>query len=154
MAHFAKINDDNDVLTVLTVDNSDANTEAEGQTYLETHNNWPADKWIQCSYNTRGGVHLLGGTPFRANYPGIGYKWDPTNLIFHETRPVGFTVPIGPTSTIVTYESWTLNTTTGLWEAPVAKPNTTTTHSDGKTITDSYVWDEENQVWVKNTVTY
>ncbi len=54
----------------------------------------------------------------------------------------------------MTYESWTLNTTTGLWEAPVAKPNTTTTHSDGKTVTDSYAWDEENQVWVKNTVTY
>ena len=39
MAHFAKINDDNDVLTVLTVDNSNASTEAEGQSYLETHNN-------------------------------------------------------------------------------------------------------------------
>ena len=54
MAHFAKINDDNDVLTVLTVDNSNASTEAEGQAHLETHNNWPANKWIQCSYNTRG----------------------------------------------------------------------------------------------------
>ena len=119
MAHFAKINDDNDVLTVLTVDNVNANTEAEGQAYLETHNNWPANKWIQCSYNTRGNVHLLGGTPFRANYPGIGWKWDSTNSIFHRPQP---------------YASWALNTTTGLWEAPVAMPNTTTTHSDGNTV--------------------
>lgn len=139
MAHFAKINDDNDVLTVLTVENSNANTEAEGQAYLETHNNWPADKWIQCSYNTRNGVHLLGGTPFRGNYPGVGFKWDPTNLIFHRTQP---------------YPSWTLNTTNGVWEAPVAKPDTTSTHSDGTTIQDSYAWDEDNQEWIKNTVVF
>ena len=52
MAHFAKINDDNEVLHVSVVDNSDFNTEAEGQAYLETHSNWPADKWIQCSSHT------------------------------------------------------------------------------------------------------
>ena len=139
MAHFAKINDDNDVLTVLIVDNSIASTEAEGQSYLETHNNWPANKWIQCSYNTRGGNHLLGGTPFRANYPNIGDKWDSTNSIFHKPKP---------------YASWTLNTTTGLWEAPSAKPDTTSTHSDGKEIQDQYAWNEDNKEWVKNTVTY
>ena len=139
MAHFAKINDDNEVLTVLAVDNSDANTEAKGQTYLETHNNWPADKWIQCSYNTRANVHLLGGTPFRANYPGIGDKWDSTNLIFHKTQP---------------YASWTLNTTTGLWEAPIPMPNTTYTDSTGTVISDFYAWNEDNQEWIKNTIIF
>tara|TARA_R110000744_G_scaffold53576_1_gene114366 strand:- start:3512 stop:3931 length:420 start_codon:yes stop_codon:yes gene_type:complete len=139
MAHFAKINDDNEVLTVLAVDNSDANTEAKGQTYLETHNNWPADKWIQCSYNTRANVHLLGGTPFRANYPGIGDKWDSTNLIFHKTQP---------------YASWTLNTTTGLWEAPIPMPNTTYTDSTGTVLSDFYAWNEDNQEWIKNTIIF
>lgn len=139
MAHFAKINDDNEVLTVLAVDNSDANTEAEGQAYLETHNNWPADKWIQCSYNTRANVHLLGGTPFRANYPGIGDKWDSTNLIFHKTQP---------------YASWTLNTTTGLWEAPIPMPNTTYTDSTGTVLSDFYAWNEDNQEWIKNTIIF
>ena len=139
MAHFAKINDDNEVLTVLAVDNSDANTEAKGQTYLETHNNWPEDKWIQCSYNTRANVHLLGGTPFRANYPGIGDKWDSTNLIFHKTQP---------------YASWTLNTTTGLWEAPIPMPNTTYTDSTGTVLSDFYAWNEDNQEWIKNTIIF
>ena len=139
MAHFAKINDDNEVLTVLAVDNSDFNTEAEGQAYLETHNNWPADKWIQCSYNTRANVHLLGGTPFRANYPGIGDKWDSTNLIFHKTQP---------------YASWTLNTTTGLWEAPIPMPNTTYTDSTGTVLSDFYAWNEDNQEWIKNTIIF
>ena len=145
MANFAKIDDNNVVLTVLHVDDKDVlnsdgvETESVGQAYLETHNNWPADKWIQCSYNTRGGVHALDGTPFRANYPNIGDKWDSTNSIFHQTQP---------------YESWTLNTTTGLWEAPVTKPDTDCTHSDGTTIKDSYAWNEDNREWVKNTVTY
>jgi hypothetical protein len=139
MAHFAKINNDNEVLTVLAVDNSNANTEAEGQAYLETHNNWPANKWIQCSYNTRANVHLLGGTPFRANYPGIGWKWDSINSIFHLPQP---------------YASWTLNNTTGLWEPPIPMPNTTSTNSDGSTVDDSYEWNETDQEWIKNTVTF
>ena len=28
--------------------------ESVGQQYLETHNNWPAQMWIQTSYNTSG----------------------------------------------------------------------------------------------------
>ena len=28
--------------------------ETVGQQYLETHNNWPAQMWIQTSYNTSG----------------------------------------------------------------------------------------------------
>lgn len=136
MAHFAKINDDNEVLTVLTVDNSIITDEAAGQAHLEANNNWPAAKWIQCSYNTEAGQHLTGGTPFRANYPNIGWKWDATNNIFHAPQP---------------YASWTLNTTTGIWEAPVAKPDTTTTRSDGQVVADTYDWDEANQQWNKNT---
>ena len=142
MAHFAKINDNNEVLAVLTVDNSVATDESAGQAHLETHNNWPAEKWIQCSYNTEAGQHLTGGTAFRANYPNIGWKWDATNNIFHALQP---------------YASWTLNTTTGIWEAPIAKPDTTSTRSDNQVIPDSYEWDEnayqaDNTTgWVKNT---
>lgn len=128
MAHFAKINSDNEVLTVLYVDDANANTEAEGQNYLETHDSWPAAQWIKCSYNTVGGTHKTGGTPFRGNYPSIGYIWDPTNNIFHEPQP---------------FPSYTLNTTTGLWEAPIPKPNTTYTRSDNITVSRIYNWDED-----------
>ena len=88
MAHLAKINDDNEVLSVLTLDNKDIlnsdNVEEEsvGQQYLQTHNNWPADKWIQTSYNTLNNQHLLDGTAFRGNYAGIGFTWDSSNNIF------------------------------------------------------------------------
>ena len=33
--------------------------ESVGQQYLETHNNWPAQMWIQTSYNTSGNTHIL-----------------------------------------------------------------------------------------------
>ena len=67
MAHFAKISENNEVLSVLTIDNKDMHdsngveTESVGQQYLQIHNNWPAEKWIQTSYNTAGGTHSGGG---------------------------------------------------------------------------------------------
>ena len=55
MAHYAKISEDNKVLQVLTLDNSNElnsegqEEEAIGQAYLEKHNNWPAHLWIKTS---------------------------------------------------------------------------------------------------------
>ena len=66
MAHFAKLGSNGKVIQVLTLDNKDMlnadNVEDEtvGQQYLETHNNWPTQMWIQTSYNT---VCLLYTSP-------------------------------------------------------------------------------------------
>jgi glutaredoxin-related protein len=63
MAHFAKLGTNSKVIQVLTLDNKDmlnadgVEDEAVGQQYLELHNNWPAQMWIQTSYNTAGGVN-------------------------------------------------------------------------------------------------
>ena len=79
MAHFAKLGSNGKVIQVLTLNNEDmlnadgVEDESVGQQYLETHNNWPAQMWIQTSYNTSGGQHNNGGTPLRGNYAGIGY---------------------------------------------------------------------------------
>lgn len=78
--------------------------------------------WIQTSYNTVGGKHLLGGTPLRGNYAGIGYTYDAKNDVFYAPQP---------------FPSWTLNTTTWSWEPPVPQP------VDGKI----YNWNEGNQSW-------
>ena len=78
MAHFAKISEENEVLTVLYIENKfieDENgveQESVGQAYLEKHNNWPANLWIRTSFNTYGNQHKEGGTPFRGNYAGVG----------------------------------------------------------------------------------
>ena len=95
----------------------------------EFFNNFVDDspgKWIQTSYNTRGGVHYEpnSNTPssdqskaLRKNYAGIGYTYDKTRNAF-----------IPPQQ----FPSWTLNETTCLWDPPMPQP------SDGK----PYLWNE------------
>jgi hypothetical protein len=131
MAHFAKIDDSKIVLQVVAVDNSNATTEANGQTYLETHNNWPAAKWIQTSYNTEAAVHKLDGTPFRGNFANIGDTYDDVNNIFWKPQP---------------YASWTKDISTASWVPPIAKPDMTAEQNqqniDG-THGWIYNWDED-----------
>ena len=143
MAHFAKISEQNKVLQVLTLNDKDMldtegnPSEAVGQAYLEQNNNWPAHLWIQCSYNTRYGKHRLGGTPFRANYPGIGYDWDSKNQIFWDSEKP--------------YPSWVKNIEQGKWQSPIGdEPDLTQEQKDqNEALTHSwiYVWNETNQTW-------
>ena len=142
MAHFAKISETNEVLNVHVVDDKDVlnddgvEDETVGQQYLEKHHNWPAQMWIQTSYNTYGNQHKNGGTPFRGNYAGIGYIWDEDNEMFFPKKP---------------YPSWVKDLTTASWKLPIGdapeltdaqiSENTTETHNW------SYNWNEENQSW-------
>jgi hypothetical protein len=121
MAHFAKLGTGNIIERVEVVSNDVATTEQAGIQFLQ---NLYKDRavWKQTSYNTRGGVHLTGGTPFRKNYAMIGGKYDQTRDAF---------IPIKP------FDSWVLNETTCLWEAPVQYP------TDGQ----NYIWNETNQTW-------
>ena len=121
MAHFAKLNSENIVEQILVVSNEVATNEQAGVDFL---NNLlkTSDTWKQTSYNTVGGVHKLGGTPFRKNYAGVGYKYDESRDAFIAPKP---------------YNSWTLNETSCSWEAPTPYPN------DG----NLYIWDEENLRW-------
>jgi hypothetical protein len=124
MAHFAKLGAGNIVLTVNVVSNDVATTEQAGVDFLNNLYN-TRDVWKQTSYNTKGGEHKLGGTPFRKNYAGVGYTYDQTKDAFIPPKP---------------YPSWILNETTCLWEAPVVKPD------DGQ----RYLWNEETQQWDLN----
>ena len=112
MAHYAEIDENNIVKRVIVADTQEWCEENLGGT------------WVQTSYNTHGGVHVLGGIPLRANYAGIGHIYDPENDVFYAPQP---------------YPSWTLNTTSYKWEAPVAYP------TDKK----PYIWNEDNQAWVE-----
>ncbi len=88
-------------------------------------------EWIKCSYNTRGGVHLLGGTPLRKNYPGVGYAYDRIRDAFIPPKP--------------DYPSWVLNEDTCIWEAPVPYP------SEG----GPFEWNEGSVNWdlIENPIT-
>ena len=140
MAHFAKISETNEVLNVHVVDDKDVlnddgvEDETVGQQYLEKHNNWPAQMWIQTSYNTQGGTHKLDGTPLRGNYAGVGYTWDEANNIFYGKKP---------------YASWVLNTTTASWHSPIGDAPDST--DEEKAAGTYYTWNEVGQSWDKET---
>lgn len=131
MAHMAKLDENNIVVAVLVARDEDEDKEAElsqrtGDTYKRT------------SYNTRGGKHYQAdGTEsedqskaFRKNYAGIGFTYDADRDAFIPPQP---------------YNSWTVNDTTCLWDAPIAMPD------DG----NNYYWDEDayqadnTQGWVQ-----
>ena len=126
MASFAKIGLNNKVIEVLSVHNNellDANSveqEVNGIDFLTKLTGWAL--WKQTSYNTRGGVHLTGGTPFRKNHAGIGSTYDEDRDAFIPPKP---------------FNSWTLNEDTCLWEAPVALPDTE----------NRYTWNEATTSW-------
>ena len=117
MSHFAQIDENNIVTQVIVIEQDVVDTGLFGD----------PDSWIQTSYNTSGGVHLLGGTPLRKNYAGIGYTYDSAKDAFIPPKP---------------FNSWTLNETTCLWEAPTIMPD------DGK----MYRWDEDTTDWIEITV--
>ena len=130
MASFAKI-ENNIVITVVSVvnevlkDSNGIEKEQLGINFLKTLYNEPNAIWKQTSYNTHGGIHSNGGTPFRKNHAGIGYNYDETRNAF---------IPIKP------YNSWILNETTCNWEAPVAYPV-------DSNVNNRYKWNEEILNW-------
>jgi len=110
MAHFAKVL--NGVVVQVIV--------AE-QEFIDNLVDTSPGTWIQTSYNTRDGVHTQGGTPLRKNFAGVGFTYDAELDAFIPPKP---------------YPSWTLNTTTCVWEPPIAYP------SEGE-----HIWNEETQTW-------
>ena len=129
MASFAKIGLNGKVMSVVSIanealqDSKNIEREELGIELLTELTHWPI--WKQTSYNTKGGVHLLGGTPLRKNHAGKGYTYDEDRDAFIAPKP---------------FNSWTLNEETCLWEAPVALPDTE----------NRYNWNEETKQWDLN----
>ena len=114
MAHYALIEDG--VVTNVIVAEQD---------FIDTQ----SGTWVQTSYNTRAGVHILQGTPLRKNYAGIGYVYDADRDAFYAPSP---------------YPSWVLDEDTCTWEAPIAYPSDA---SEEK----RYTWDESTLSWIEVT---
>jgi hypothetical protein len=129
MASFAKIGLNSRVIEVVSVNNevlkdsSGIEREELGIQFLNELYKWPI--WRQTSYNTHGGIHNNGGTPFRKNHAGIGYTYDEDRDAFIPKKP---------------YNSWILNEQTCGWEPPIPIP------SDAS-INKRYQWNEQIQNW-------
>jgi hypothetical protein len=115
MAHFAQLDENNIVQQVIVVNNEElldengVEQEERGITFCQS---LLGGNWKQTSYNGN----------IRKNYAGAGYTYDAQRDAFIPPKP---------------FNSWLLNETTCLWEAPVPHPN------DGK----MYMWNEENVAW-------
>ena len=117
MGHYAKVV--NGIVTQVIVAESE---------FFQTFVDSSPGEWIQTSYNTRGGVHVLGHMPLRKNYAGIGYTYDRERDAFIPPQP---------------YPSWTLNEDTCTWDPPYPMPPITDEYG--------YVWNEEEHVWEQMT---
>lgn len=123
MAHYAFL-DSNNVVTEVIV----GKNEGEGGIDWEQwYGEFRSQTCKRTSYNTMGGVHNNGGTPYRKNYAGIGYTYDSGRDAFIPPKP---------------FASWGLNKTSCAWEAPTPIPT-----EAGK----FYRWDEPTTSWVEVT---
>ena len=119
MAHYAFL-DEHYVVTEVIVGKDESNYDWEAH-----YGQFRGQLCKRTSYNTRGGEHTGGGTPYRKNYAGIGYTYDPDRDAFIPPKP---------------YASWVLNEQSCLWQAPTPMPQ------DGK----MYNWDEATTSWVES----
>jgi len=121
MAYFAKLNSNNIVEKVISINNAvitDANGVEQEQLGVDFINQLynTNDTWKQTSYNNN----------IRKNYAGIGFTYDLQRDAFIPQKP---------------YNSWVLNEQTCLWEAPIPYP------TDGQ----RYSWNEETLNWILQT---
>ena len=119
MAHYAFLDNNNIVTEVIVGKN-------EGEDGVDWEAHYGAFRGQTCkrtSYNTSGGAHCNGGTPYRKNYAGIGYTYDIQRDAFILPKP---------------FLSWVLNEETCLWEAPIPMPSI-----------GIYSWDESTTSWVE-----
>jgi hypothetical protein len=135
MASFAKLNNNivervESIVNEVIKDLNGVEQEAIGIEFLKNLYNEPNAIWKQTSYNTRGNIHSLGGTPFRKNHAAIGYTYDEQRDAF-----------IPPKS----YNSWILNEETCIWEPPISKPTTELEENQ------YYSWNEDIINWEVKT---
>ena len=123
MAHYAFLDADNVVTEVITgIDETEL---IEGLLPETWYGNFRGQVCKRTSYNTLGGVHINGGTPYRKNYAGVNYAYDTARDAFIAPKP---------------YSSWVLDEATCLWGAPVPRP-----------ATGEWWWDEATLSWVEVT---
>lgn len=122
MAHYALLNYNNIVTDVITGKNENDQNQNMELVYQDIFK----QVCKRTSYNTIAGNHINGGTPFRKNFAGVGYTYDESKDAFIPPKP---------------FDSWILNETSCIWEAPVALPSGN----------NMYDWDEDNQQWTQIT---
>jgi hypothetical protein len=97
MAHYAFL-DSNNIVTEVIVGKNEGE---DGIDWEQHYGEFRGQTCKRTSYNTKGGVHLNGGTPYRKNFAGIGYFYDAQRDAFIAQKPEG--------------NDWTFDETTYTW---------------------------------------
>lgn len=128
MAHFAELNNSNEVLRVIVISNDDVEANggelsSEAETFVASivPHSEDGTAWKQTSYNNN----------FRKQYAGIGFTYDATKNKFITPKP---------------FSSWSLDSNDD-WQPPVSYPTVTQINSVDVLIS----WDEDNQKWLGAT---
>jgi len=106
MAHWAQIDENNIVVSVIVTENNDD----EGQGWISEN---LQGTWLKTSYNTRFGKHLFGREPFRKNFAQPGYYYDNTLDAFIPPKMLG-------------REDFVLDTEAASWIPPLPFPEDAT----------------------------
>jgi len=127
MAHYALLDENNVVVTVITgVDENEVQTDLDGTQVGRSSQAWeqfyasrPWFEGLTCKRTSYNGN-------IRGNYASIGGQYLPNFNVFIEKQP---------------YPSWKLNYTTFQWEAPIPMPE------EG----ENYIWkwSEINKEWIQ-----
>jgi len=140
MAHFAKLNSDNEVIDVIVVHNNELldenGDEQESLGIAFCQSIFGEDtNWVQTSYNNS----------IRGYFAAVGYTYEADADKFKEPQP---------------YPSWTWNETDWAWEAPTTVPegylnygwNETKYNDDGQGWEELYHYPTwvQNKIWVWN----
>ena len=124
MAHYALLNADNEVISVITgVDEWITQTDTDGTLVGGTTTAWEAFYTAQPWHGAVSCKRTSYHNNIRYNYAGIGYTYDTARDAFIAPKP---------------YASWVLDEATCRWEAPVAVPS-----AGGP-----WAWDEDTESWV------
>tara|TARA_B100000003_G_scaffold102984_1_gene92318 strand:+ start:331 stop:726 length:396 start_codon:yes stop_codon:yes gene_type:complete len=127
MAHFARLDDNNNVENVIVVANHNTNDENG----VEREEIGVAfckklfgenSKWKKCSYSGR----------IRKNYPSIGWFYHEGLDIFLPPKP---------------YDSWRIDESLGEWVAPIPPPAREEHDPESPTAPRQPIWSEERQEW-------
>ena len=120
--HYAFLNDKNVVVSVLAYQDEEL---PDGYSSFEEY--YGEAMGMVCKRacpNTIAGENIAGGTPFRGNYPELGYIYDEQLDAFIAKQP---------------YPSWTFDIETYSWYPPVPYPE------DSE---ETFIWNEKNKIWV------
>ena len=122
MAHYAFL-DENNIVVEVIVGREENEIVDEITDWEEYYSSFRGLVCKRTSYNTHGGIHLYGGTPFRKNYAGVGHTYDAVRDAFIPPKP---------------FDSWVLNETTCAWDPPIPRPEDDT---------QIWRWNETEQKW-------